>query len=262
MEPAELTAESPALRFRFDSTYANRTALYLYDLETLADAVYPWQFAAHLAALDRGRPTLFRTITYRPLPEDGVNWRAAAVLAVLVPLLVWGARRAYKYRPPAPPLEHATADPELAGLRGWLILLGIGIVLTPFRLLVGTVAVVRRILSIAQWRALTEPEFSSYHPAAAAVLAFEAIFDLASVAYSCALVLVFLGRRRTFRLHYTTLVSATFVVQLADVLAARALHPEHDVAKAVATLTQTFVWGTIWVAYLRLSRRASATFTE
>jgi len=264
LTPEVVEARSAGLRFQFESAYANRTVLYTYDLATLGEAVSAPQLAAHLAALDRARPTVTRALTYRAPLADGVQWPAAIGLAALTALLAWIATRVYRFQPVASAASAAGGvdHPELAGLRGWLVLLGIGVFLTPVRLLIGTVRAVRPVLSVAQWRTFMDSQLPTHAPMVMALISIEAAGNLALLAYSCVVLLSYLRRKRSFRLHFPCLAAGLFAFHLADVIATHELFPDHDFKQATTTLFQVFVWGALWISYLRTSRRARATFVD
>ncbi|HEY6460285.1 MAG TPA: DUF3857 domain-containing protein, partial [Polyangiaceae bacterium] len=129
------TVEDPAFRLRFlEQENAGRLD-YQYDLHTLTDSVETGALQDHLAAVDRANALLVRTITYAPPLPEGFNWIMVPVFAAVAAAIAWGGRRAYRYEPKK--TRSRRPDPSLAGLKGWLVLLGIGVFLAPFSTLWG-----------------------------------------------------------------------------------------------------------------------------
>ena len=55
-------------------------------------------------------------------------------------------------------------EKTLGGLRGWLILIGIGIVVGPFRSIITLIPLYEGIFEGDVWNNLTTPGTSAYHP--------------------------------------------------------------------------------------------------
>src|SRR5262245_44895261 len=84
---------------------------------------------------------------------------------------------------PAPDPEGDVAtephrDERLRGLGGWLILMGIGVVVTPLRSLATAVSVHLPIFTSGAWLALTTVGSDSYHPLWGPIIIGEVVFNL------------------------------------------------------------------------------------
>lgn len=261
--PAHEEVDAPAFHLGFESAYASRSLTYRYDVETRASSVELAELAQHVTAIDKARHLLGRSITYAtPLADlpDGPNWPTVVLFLAIAPALVWGARRAYLHNPK--PRWMGEGDPALCGLKGWLALLGIGLLVTPFLTLSYTADVAKIVLSHARFGALTSSERPEYHPALAALLVVELVMKLAQMAYGFTLLLAFAGRRRSFPTHFQVYVAGVIALSLADIACASLVLPSHDSAKSIGAIAQTLVYGMVWTAYLRSSRRVAATFVE
>ncbi len=71
---------------------------------------------------------------------------------------------------------------EPAGLGGWLILVGIGVVLSPIRLLISSAITYFPIFSDGTWQAVTTVGSEFYHPFWGPLLLSEIIFNFGKAA--------------------------------------------------------------------------------
>lgn len=153
---------------------------------------------------------------------------------------------------------------EPYGLGGWLILLGIGIVLSPFRLAAVIVQTYLPLFQDGTWGILTTPSSEHYHALWAPLLSFEIAGNLAFlVTYSVLAFLFFRKSRFLPRIYIAaTLLNLCFVV-LDSWFASLVLPDEAlvdaDTAKEIARAALS---SAIWVPYMLLSKRVKNTFVE
>src|SRR5262245_33905310 len=143
-------------------------------------------------------------------------------------------------------------DPE--GLGGWLILVAIGLVVSPLRML----AFLWRDLLPAftdHWTLLTSPSSEAYHPLWGPLLIFELFGNVAFIGFS--IIGLFLFFRRSPR--FPKAMVAYYVGSLGFVAAdffllklIPAVAAEND-PEAVRELIRSIVTCAIWVPYMRRS---------
>ena len=88
---------------------------------------------------------------------------------------------------------------ELKGLGGWLILVGIGVVISPFRILLTLVQTFKPILEDGTWEAITTIGSDAYHPLWETVIIGEMTFNIVMVILWAYLVYLFLVNTIFFR---------------------------------------------------------------
>jgi len=259
LKPETMGAETRSFRYTFTAFSEHKHLSYTFDLKNLAREVKVVDLAEHAARVDEVRATLLRNLTYRPAPADGPNWPIIALVVLAVPASAWGARRAYLYDPPAH--EPKDADPRWPGLGGWLTVLGIYVVL----LTLGTAYEVAKlapvIASKARWATITA-DASSHSPMLGPLVAGEVLFEIALTAFGAMMVFAYFRRKRSFPLHFAAVSAARVALGLGDIVGASATAPGHDMRDAVSRTVGAFLWAVVWIAYLRASRRASATFVR
>ena len=155
-------------------------------------------------------------------------------------------------------------EPEPEGLGGWLILVAIGLIMSPLLLVTVLWRDLLPIFVEGHWPLLTRPYSDAYHPLWAPLLVFEVLANLALVGFS--LVCLFLFFRRSAR--FPTVVIAYYVANLGVVAtdfflatlipAAAAM----DDTESVKQLVRSIATCAIWIPYMRHSRRVLNTFVD
>ncbi len=171
--------------------------------------------------------------------------------------------------PPRPPegAENQIAaeqDERLRGLSGWLILVGVGVVLAPLRMLATFAPIYFPILTDGTWQALTVEGSEAYHPLWAPIIVGELVFNLGLLGASGYLIYLFFSKSYLFPQTYIAivLVSAVFIPLDAWVVTfVLPDEPMFDPATA-RDFGRVFVGALIWIPYMLVSRRVKATFVE
>lgn len=148
------------------------------------------------------------------------------------------------------------SDRHLEGLSGWLIFMGISLVVAPFSILVG---MAKNIPLVVEQR--YQP-FLESHPALHGLILFEIATNLIFVAILAALNYLFFRKKRSFPTYMVLYLSVHAVVLLADTLGAHAILHSRMSAESAGEIVRTVVSSGIWIPYLFLSRRVKATFVH
>jgi hypothetical protein len=165
---------------------------------------------------------------------------------------------------PMPPLEAAPpATPmfsipdDLEGLGGWLILIGIGLAVSPFLMLYTALAVNLPVLIGAKYQG-----FLSTHPALAGLLGFEIITSVIFIAAVLALNFLFYTRKRAFPTYFILYMIAQLCVAIGDVAATHLALPSANLTHAYTVIARAVIASLIWIPYFLVSRRVKATFVR
>jgi hypothetical protein len=244
-----------------------------YDLETLADSVAPTRIHDHIKAVENANEVTTYMI-YRANPAvafawDQMNW--PIVFGVVMYLVVAAGGSFLLYRrfalgtigspPPIPPTF--SLQPQLQGLGGWLILVGIGVIVAPFRILF-TIHQSASAYGLDQWQALTGPGSDSYHPLWAPVLIFEIVSNLTLFVTSLLSMILFFKKKRIFPKAFIVFMSASAAFLALDLVAAYAIpaaRQEID-SSSHREVTRSLFALLIWGSYMVKSKRVKATFIE
>ena len=148
------------------------------------------------------------------------------------------------------------------GLGGWLILVGMGLVLGPFFVLGQIATDLLPVFQEGYWPILTDPASDAYHPMWGPLLLFELIGNLVQVtALLVALVLFFQKSSYFPRLHIAIYLGVLAFLILDYWLAGfiPAVAAESDL-EAWALIWRQAVSCLIWVPYMLRSKRVRNTF--
>ena len=156
-----------------------------------------------------------------------------------------------------------SSNPPPVGLGGWLILVAVGLCLTPIRLAAEILATVRPLNS-ALWHALTTPGTRAYHPLFGPWIVGQLVVFSAMLLWALVLLYLFFAKKRLYPRLMIAFLIARALVQVADIsvalripMVASSLHVNAFAGPAIA-----IVVAAIWVPYFRRSRRVAATFVK
>jgi hypothetical protein len=150
------------------------------------------------------------------------------------------------------------------GLGGWLIVVGIGVVSTPIRMLVSALPVYWSIFTDGTWQAITSKSSEFYNPYFARLVVGEVIVNLILFGLSICLIYLFFKKHHRFpRLYIYMLIGSLLFVFLDAWLVSKVFPgiPFFDAEMALP------LWGAlfgalIWVPYMLVSERVRLTFVE
>ena len=151
---------------------------------------------------------------------------------------------------------------EPAGLAGWLVLVGIGLVVSPIRIAVVLLQTFPPIFRDGAWEVLTTPGTEAYHALWAPLLVLEIFGNTLFIAAGIALLLLFFRRSFRFPTLYIAYAVASVLFILLDawlgsfVLADEPMF-DPDTAREFG---RTLVSAAVWVPYLLVSKRVRNTF--
>lgn len=155
-------------------------------------------------------------------------------------------------------------EQNLKGLRGWLLLVALGLVLSPIRILFVQLPIYNEIFADGTWEALTTPGSEVYHSLWAPLLTGEIIFNFAMLLASLYLVYLFFSKHYLFPKVYIIVVLVALVfIPLDAWLVAQVLpgEPLFD-AQSLQEFIRVLVSACIWIPYMLVSKRVKATFVE
>ena len=154
---------------------------------------------------------------------------------------------------------------EPQGIGGWLLLVVLGLCISPVRIGLLLYQTHLPFFSDGSWDAVTSPSSEIYHPLWAPLIVFEVVGNLALIAFAMITLYFLLTKsRRTPTIAISWFLAAlVFVVAdffFADLIPAIADQPtDYESVKEVA---RAAIRAAIWVPYFLVSKRVKATFTR
>lgn len=151
---------------------------------------------------------------------------------------------------------------ELRGLRGWLVLIVIGLVISISRTAYSLLAVQYPLFADGTFTLLSTPGTTQYNPLWAPILVSEALMNVLFVATYAYLIYLFITEHYLFPKVYIATVIASAVFIPLDAWVCSLVFVDEPIFDANTTkeLARTLIALFIWVPYMLVSRRVKATF--
>lgn len=254
-------------RYREVATVSGRELKLIYSYETLTDRVPVAQLPKYNAAVNKVRDGLGYRLRYTtPAQQKAaganveVNWLVAAVLATLLIVACVMAVWYFRTSKLEVPLPSPIASIALTGIKGWLRLVAVHLIVRPFAYaaLLWNAAVV--VLNAETWRTLTTPAGAAYHPLWAPVLLFELCYGACGLVLCLLLLALFFRKRAAWPRAYATLLAVAVVFVAFDTLVTQRIPAAASASTAARDIWQVVVAAAVWIPYCFRSERVRATF--
>lgn len=146
---------------------------------------------------------------------------------------------------------------------GWLILIGIGLAISPFRILFGLIKA-PEFFNSHIWNALIPVYGNNKGLLLGVLMAVELIYNITLQVFIILTAILFIKRRTIFPKFAIILYVTVFAVGLLDYLATNGINPtalsESDKQEFYKNIIRSLITAAIWVPYLLLSERVKQTF--
>ncbi len=154
------------------------------------------------------------------------------------------------------------AGQQPTGVGGWLVLVAIGLVLAPFRILFQLAQDILPVFTNGAWEILTDPASASFHPLWAPLIVFELVGSVVFVAASIAALVLFARRSPLFPRAMVWYYLSNLGFIAADFFALDLIPAVAGTQDSVASqdLLRSMLATAIWVPYMYRSRRVKNTF--
>lgn len=266
----ELKVSDPAFDFQRVETWKQGKTLVLTDrFRSLRDHVDAADVARYSAALEKTRQGLHYAL-YRQSPaatgsaQGGGSPHWLAAVTVLLGLLGFGAvaLRLQRWDPAPiapPPLVFGPAP--LRGLGGWLLVLGLAMLMMIWRA-ARTLVESWPAFTVDGWHGLTAPGSENYHPLWAASLLFSLLLLLAQLVGLLLALWLFMRKRSSLPPVLIGVFVGVAVLALIEHLLLMMIPPAGITAKEHGEMFRGLMGSALWTAYLLRSRRVRETFVE
>jgi transglutaminase-like putative cysteine protease len=194
------------------------------------------------------------SFTYAPdvskLPFRLNYWMVAAAILTAIVLLVPGIKI---YRTTTGPLVLSPGH-YFTPIGGWLVLIGLGLALTPVVVLITLLS--NNFFDLNRW-GLKLPNVSE--AAYNIFFTFEALGNVILICYACFCFILLIKRRDIFPKYTIGLYAFTFIFQLTDNVLSKVVIGSVD-DKEITSMVRTMFFTAIWISYLVKSTRVAQTF--
>jgi len=153
---------------------------------------------------------------------------------------------------------------ELKGLGGWLVLVGIGVVIGPFRLAYEFGPLYYSLITDGGFEYLTTPGTEAYHRLWGPLLISEAVYNCLIVLASFYLIYLFFSRHYMFPKAYMAIALISVVFIPLDAWLGSFVITDEPMFDPATTkeFAKTLFVAVVWVPYMLVSKRVKATFVE
>ncbi|MGK0472299.1 MAG: hypothetical protein ACJAR0_002780 [Candidatus Azotimanducaceae bacterium] len=160
--------------------------------------------------------------------------------------------------------KDVTEEKNLEGLGGWLLLVGLGIVVSPLRIIIMIFPTYSEMFSNGTWEVLTTSGAEAYNPLWAPIIYGEMAINGALVLAWIFVAFLFFSKKKIFPKWYIGILLFTLGLILVDALAIKAVLPNETIFDTETTkeLGRSLIVSLIWIPYMLVSKRVKATFVK
>mgnify|MGYP001172127706 CR=1 FL=1 len=153
-------------------------------------------------------------------------------------------------------------EPKIAGLGGWLILVAIGLILSPLLILNTLLTVHLPLLNDGTFNELTSSSSEYFIPGFSLVMSFEVLGNLTLFFFIFYLLYLFFSKSKSFPLFFIYYRVGYLVFILLDIIFVKMVLPGLPMfdAASVRELFSAIFSVVIWVPYILRSKRVKNTF--
>ncbi|PJZ46106.1 DUF2569 domain-containing protein [Leptospira brenneri] len=156
------------------------------------------------------------------------------------------------------------AEENLKGLKGWLFLVGLGLIVYPVRLAFIMGPLFYNMFTDGSFEYLTTPGTESYSPLWKPILIFEGVFNVLMILFSFFVTYLFFKKNYQFPKAYIVFLILPLVLMPTDAWLGSFVvkdEPMFD-PETSKEIIRSFIAAVIWIPYMLLSKRVKATFVE
>ncbi len=157
-----------------------------------------------------------------------------------------------------------TEEKSLEGLSGWLVLVGLGIVITPFKTLYTLLPLYSAMFRDGTWEILTTPGTPAYSPLWSPYIIGEMFFNAVLITATIYAIYLFFNKRREFPRVYIWITAVGFIFIIVDALLIKLVAPQLPVfdPDTLKELARGAIGVCVWIPYMIVSKRVKATFVN
>lgn len=251
--------------FQYTTSYKNEVITVKYAYKTLKDHVAAKETPAFSKQQNKIIDQLGYSLTYNynqvgNSSDFRLNWLIVLLMVIFVAVSTYGAYRIYYQFDPQPEQLYTGSRPRELG--GWLVLIGLGLLISPFTILY--VILSNEYFNLENWENITNASSPSYNLSLSSLIVGELLYNIVLLAFSILLIAAFLNRRSNFPLLLSIRYggSILFLGLETYLMHEMGLLDKEFSNDMMKEITKLIIGGAIWVPYVFLSERAKETFVR
>ncbi len=150
------------------------------------------------------------------------------------------------------------------GLGGWLVLVGLGLILAPLRIIAQVIPLYLGMVSDGSLEILTTPGTEAYNPLWSPIIYGELAVNFGMVIALVFIAYLFFSKKRAFPKWFIGICIVNVTVIVVDAFATKLVLPEEPMFDADTTveLGRMAFAALVWIPYMLVSKRVKATFVN
>lgn len=192
--------------------------------------------------------------------NDTLNWSVLIIMVITFVFFTFLSIKIYQYNPIAQP--SIEENNSLKGIGGWLILLSVGVLISPLVTLKEFWELAEPALSYNRWLILADPAQETFNPVAAPFLLFANIVNEALFIFFVLAVFLFFRKKKIFPQLYMYLLLGDFLFFIIDHLIFVYIYSEQPTGIERSQIVKYAISTLIWCTYLLKSKRVKSTFVN
>jgi hypothetical protein len=158
---------------------------------------------------------------------------------------------------------YMSQEKNLEGLGGWLVLVAIGIVLSPLQIII-LLSGSMDMFSNGTWDVLTTPGTEAYNSLWGPMIIAEMSINIGLIIAWIYIAFLFFGKKMAFPKWYISILLFTLVFIFIDALAVSSLIPNEPIfdADTGKEFIRSLFVVMVWVPYMMISKRVKTTFVN
>lgn len=255
--------EAPGIEYADFVTYFDNKITLGYSIETLKDHLKPEEIDDYHGKMSQIKQQLGYVLTYNKdmIQASGsanVNWLISVISLMVLIVSLFVAKKVYFGYDPYSPNKRIAYEK----IGGWLILIGIGITISPFYILFTIFT--QNYFDHSLWINITSASSANYNPVLAISFLIELLINIVSFVFTILLLVLFYKRRSSFPRLVIIFYVFNFLFMAVDAAVISSLGILNDTAlmDSYKAIGKSFITMVIWVPYFLKSDRVKETFVN
>ncbi|MBA2612731.1 MAG: DUF3857 domain-containing protein [Bacteroidetes bacterium] len=248
------------------STKLNEESLILaYSFSSKTDIIEPKDYLDYKTKMDFINNNMVFSSEEKPLTDGTVGFNWSLILVLLCGLTLASIASWHLYKKPF----KSDYISRFSSIGGWLILVGIGVTITPFTLLFSLYKECEGDIAVNYAIYYFDERSVYFSPLRGYFSLFVTFFNSLLFVTSILILILFYQKKASFRLYYSLFRISNVVILIIDVIILHSLYSdsnELDERQLLSTETtgmiRVFIQTCIWVPYIWYSERSRYTFTK
>lgn len=160
------------------------------------------------------------------------------------------------------PKQNTNPNQELTGLDGWLIWVGISVIITPLRLLPNFFTEAELVWTSVSWAYLFNPEVQSLLRLTSYLIIFEFTYGAILMGLLLVQIYLFFTKHKKFPAFFIRILILFLIFKPIDSFLVNYLYPGESFfnVEAIFSYLYNSIYAMIWIPYMLKSKRVKNTF--